>query len=117
MGTPRSAEATGWLARAFVFSGRPDPEWEPPGPVVTDLERLFGELPPHGGEAPEPPPLGYRGVALTEPGGRRYEAYGGVVTLRTAAGADQRADPKRRFEDALIGSAPPGTVPAGALRG
>ena len=97
-----------WRATALLYSGRPDPAWE----VGDELAPAWDELPPLAEESSTAPPLGYRGVALTAPGGLRYEAYGGAVTL---PGGERRADPARRLERAVLASAPPGLLPEGLL--
>lgn len=98
---------TGWRATALLYSGRPNPEWE----VSDDIAAIWDELPAHAGDPPPPaPPLGYRGVVLSGPGGARIEAHGGGATRE---GGEWRADPGRGFERAVLAAAPPGLVPDG----
>ncbi len=64
------------------------------------------------GEGPEhAPPLGYRGVTLRAPDGRRWSAYAGVVSLESESRTDHRVDAGRSFEATLLASAPPELLP------
>jgi hypothetical protein len=110
MDTPRSAEsAQAWTAGASVFSGRPDPEWTLSEAGGARLEALWSALEPLAGEAPAPPPLGYRGCWAQAPGGaRRFTAYRGAVTRADPSKAtlEVRGDPARAFERLVLQSAP-----------
>jgi hypothetical protein len=100
-----------WFAEARVFSGRPDPGWEVPPSLAGALTSLWEALPADG-ETPSPPPLGYRGCVLRDPGGREWAAYGGVVRLSVdGALRETRRDPGRVWERRLLASAPPGLLP------
>ena len=102
-----------WSARALVYSGRPDPSWRLDEAVTARLLAIWHELLP-ATVAPKPGgPLGYRGVLTIEPGGTTWLAADGVVTKRAPGTTEDRADPDRRFERALLASAPPGLLPAG----
>jgi len=61
--------------------------------------------------------LGYRGCILRDAAKREWEAFGGLVSLRTKSGVEVRADPVREFEKALIASAPKGRLPEDLLYG
>jgi hypothetical protein len=99
------------VGTASVYSGRPDPEWPVGARTRAALARLWDGLAPAGGSPPAGPGLGYRGVSLACPSGARWFAYGGVATLADARGVvEARADPGRRFERALLDTAPPGMV-------
>ena len=108
MGTSRSAD---WLAQALVFSGRPDPAWVVPGSVVEKLLGLWADLPSRPDRGPSPPPLGYRGCLLRAPDGRTWRSYGGTVTLSERNLKQVRDDADHRFEQMLLATAPPGTLP------
>jgi hypothetical protein len=108
MGTSRSAE---WLAQALVYSGRPDPAWVVPGSTVDELLDLWAGLPPRPDSGPEPPPLGYRGCLLRASDGRTWRSYGGAVTLSEGNFEQARDDSDHRFEQTLLATAPPGTLP------
>ncbi len=69
MGTSRSTEdrltaKSRAIARAYVFSGRPDPTWEVGENLVQRLEGIWRTLSEFHGLATSPPPLGYRGCSL-----------------------------------------------------
>jgi hypothetical protein len=108
MGTSRSAD---WLAQALAFSGRPDPTWVVPGSSVDTLLDLWAGLPARPDPGPDPPPLGYRGCLLRAPDGRTWRSYGGAVTLSQDNLELIRDDADRRFEQTLLATAPPGTLP------
>jgi len=101
-------------ARMLLFSGRPDPEWPVPDDHVTRLGDIWATLTPIAPRSAPPPKLGYRGVELQVEDGASYLAVAGHVTKSQAGARETRADAGRVFERALIGSAPPGTVPPGA---
>jgi hypothetical protein len=101
-----------WIAGVRVFSGRPDPTWEPSATAVAALWTTWEELDPVPGPVPAGPPLGYGGCFLRRADGREWSAYEGVVTLRETGGSVSRRDPDRRFERLLLSSAPPGRLPA-----
>ena len=108
MGTSRSAN---WLAKAFVFSGRPDPAWAVRSSVAEELLRLWAELPSSTDRRPSPPVLGYRGCMLQAPDGRTWESSGGQVTLNDGHTTQTRDDPDLRFERLLLATAPASTLP------
>ena len=106
MGTSRSTSDSGWIAGAYVFSGRPDPTWPVP-PNIGEALLAIWDLLPTVDAPPEPPALGYRGAFVRDPHGQMWTAYHGVVTL---AGKTRRDD-EHRFERAVLASAPPGMLP------
>jgi hypothetical protein len=55
----------------------------------------------------EPPALGYTGVFVRDPGGHEWTAYHELVTLA----GETRRDDERRFERAVLSSAPAGMLP------
>jgi hypothetical protein len=101
---------------AFVFSGRPDPEWQVPADAGTRLRAIWSGLTPGAPALPAAPALGYRGCALRCPPGDEWRAYGGVVSHAAGSGAvDHRSDPERTFERLLLSTAPGGTLPPSLL--
>jgi hypothetical protein len=113
MATSKYSNKSGeWEASASVFSGRPDPRWNPGQAAVKSLERLWTSLPPCAVPCPAPPPLGYRGCSLRDPVGGRWFAFGGVVIRDGPKGAESRRDEDRAFERMILGSAPEGLIPA-----
>jgi hypothetical protein len=111
MVTSRSPE-DGWIAGAVLFSGRRDPVWSVTPTFARKLVHLWTVLPATGDAMPDPPPLGYRGCFLRRPDGGEWRAYRGVVEGRSDAGREVRVDHERAFERLLVGSAPPGLLPA-----
>lgn len=102
------------VASASLYAGRPDPEWPVDAARVEALKRIWGALPPGKNPPPQAPALGYRGCTLRCPSGHAWSAYGGVATyLHGDAPPEHRLDLERRFEHALLDTAPPRTIPPG----
>jgi hypothetical protein len=80
----------GSTVRLFVYSGRPDPEFQLDDAVAADLLDRLGRIPqgqrPEAIEAvaPPPPQLGYRGllVRLADADLDQLLVYGGVIRFR-----------------------------------
>jgi hypothetical protein len=106
-----------WTARALVYSGRPDPTWRVDRATARRLLAIWDGLRPLAAAPPPPHGLGYRGVVLTDSSGTTWQA-GGRAVRRTGGGRapEARADTARRFEQALLRSAPAGLLPAGLDR-
>lgn len=100
-----------WRARASVYSGRPDPEWDLDQELVTRLLEMWEQMEPWHGPPPHPPGLGYRGAVLKSSDGRRFSAYNGAVQLTAAERVVVRRDSGRDFERLILQSAPPSTLP------
>ena len=124
MATSKStSKRAAWVGGASVFSGRPDPTWEVKPSVAKYLERIWRALKPVKRELPPIPALGYRGCFLQGSRNREWFAFGGLVTLRSANRSairsgdrstdhsQSRADPTKKFERALLSSAPEGLLP------
>jgi hypothetical protein len=117
MATSKSnSEQAAWQAGAMVFSGRPDPTWELADSVAAALVAVWDELVETGDPLPAGPPLGYRGCYLRHGADCEWTAFGGVVSCRRRTGHTARTDPARRFEQELLMSAPPGTLPPWAFQ-
>ena len=118
MVTSRSTEKGGWTAGAQIFSGRPDPVWDVRHAVAKKLVEIWDSLPVANEKAePDSGHLGYRGCFLRDAAQQEWQAFGGVVSLRTKSRVEVRADRVRKFERALIASAPKGVLPEGLLSG
>jgi hypothetical protein len=101
----------GWNARALLYSGRPDPTWLVESDTAEALVALATAL-PAADEPPRPPGnLGYRGVVLTSPEGITWLGAEGLVYPGGEDADSTRNDPERRFEGALLATAPPGLLP------
>jgi len=119
MATSKSTrKGSGWIAGAYIFSGRPDPTWSISEHAVKTLQELWESL-PAAGDDPQlrPPALGYRGSFLRGTGNREWMAFNGLVSLRTSAGVQFRKDVAQQFERALLSSAPNGLLPEGVIEG
>jgi hypothetical protein len=116
MVTSRSTEKRAWTAGVRIYSGRPDPVWDVSNVVAKKLVKIWDALVLADKKVqPAPGHLGYRGCFLRDAGTREWDAFGGVVSLESAAGVEFRSDPVRQFETALIASAPKGRLPEGLL--
>ncbi len=114
MATSRLPDAGAWRAVALLYSGRSDPEWVLDAGVTVALMRLWEASPPHVGSLPRAPALGYRGCRVIAPD-REWQAFGGTVTLHDAGEPRARVDQQRRFEYAVLASAPPKLIPDGSV--
>ncbi|MEP6600634.1 MAG: hypothetical protein ABJB49_02340 [Nitrospirota bacterium] len=100
------------VGTALIYSGRPDPEWHISDRPVASLIRVWSELPPGASNPPRAPALGYRGCAMRCASGDKWFAYGGAVTVVRGSGPfERRSDTGRRFEKALLRTAPKGVLP------
>jgi hypothetical protein len=102
---------TTWVAGASLFSGRPDPVWAIGAAAAREIIRVWETLPVLTSPAATPPALGYRGVFLRDPDGHEWRAFGGIVETDIHGARNARADAQRRFEKAILTSAPEGRVP------
>jgi hypothetical protein len=126
MGTSRSSSP--WLATALLYSGRRDPEWPIPESLALQALEIWHRLPradPAAAQAAAVAPsrLGYRGVTLISPDGRRWTISSGLVTHAAITPAtpaspgtqspavEARLDPANALEHLLLNSAPQGTLP------
>jgi hypothetical protein len=112
MATSRSTSESGWIAGAFVFSGRPDPTWPISSDMAAELVAIWESLVPSDDTAPTVPALGYRGCFVSDPASRTWTAFHELVTLSSETGSATRRDDDRRFERTVLASAPGGTLPA-----
>lgn len=104
-----------WIAGIHIYSGRRDPSWPVSKTVVERLQEIWDAMPPVS-EKPSPPGLGYRGAFLRAPDKREWLAFNGAVTLESPAAVESRRDLARKFENALLASAPKGLMPPGFSR-
>ena len=109
MATSKSPEK--WTAGARIYSGRRDPTWEISQKVANKLVGLWDALPRSAKADTSTSRLGYRGVFLRGPGGREWQAFSAIASLKTGAGVEVRTDAERKFERTLLASAPSGLLP------
>lgn len=116
MDTSRSTKADRiFTAGVSVFSGRPDPTWTLNEETGSRLQQLFETLESYEGPPIAAPPLGYRGAFLRDDSGHEWRAYRSVVTLTAPNRSEARRDRDRKFERALVDSAPEGLIPPALL--
>lgn len=100
------------IARALVFSGRPDPTWKIEQPIVEELLKIWDSLVPMQRELPSAPPLGYRGCLIKCNSDIEWFVYKNLVTLKRSDKTESRDDNYKKFEKLVISSAPEGLVPS-----
>jgi hypothetical protein len=103
-----------WTVQVDLFSGRPNPAWTLSEAQVRNLLEIWDGLEPADPAGTEQSPrLGYRGFTLAGPCDERWIAAAGVVTHASSGPTpklERRSDPPRRFEGALLHSAPAGVL-------
>ena len=98
-----------WVVTALVNSGRLDPEWTVDEGTAERVLEIWAVLPIAQSPAPEPPPLGYRGLRLHDDAtGREWLVFAGVVVTSEGIG---REDGGNDFARAVLGTAPAGALP------
>lgn len=100
------------VAKAFLFSGRPDPTWEIEQSVTVELEKIWSCLGAMQDEPPRVPGLGYRGCLIRCENGTEWFVYKSFVRLNRPGESESRQDGSMKFERLVISSAPEGLVPA-----
>ncbi len=103
------------IARALIFSGRPDPTWTIDDSTLNTLEKIWESLVPVKGEEPFIPPLGYRGCRIICNSGFEWLVYKYLVTLNRGGKTESREDRNRAVEKLVISSAPEGLLPSTLL--
>lgn len=100
-----------WTVGAFLFSGRPDPVWSVDPGTAHQLEAIWNSLRTSAAGLAHQPHLGYRGCFLRDPDGTEWSAFAGVVTHQSRTSAESRSDPDRKFERAVLTTAPANMLP------
>jgi hypothetical protein len=104
-----------WTARALIFSGRPDPTWALPESAQHEFESTWARLLAVDSVEPVPPPvLGYRGVEVDSNDGRTWIVTRGIATM-TKPTSSARRDDENSLERLVLSTAPPGSLPPGAV--
>jgi hypothetical protein len=96
---------TNCTCRLLLFSGKPDPRWQPSeeeGREFLDYCKTLSTC--ENGFASDPP-LGYRGVEFIYDE-ETITAYAGCVELKTPQSTVFKKDSERKFEQMIIRSAP-----------
>ena len=101
-------------ARAFVFSGRPDPTWLVKEQQSQQLEVLWDQLKLSAAPMHPRPSLGYRGVSMIcGTSNNEYSAFDGHVNRKVGNTVEWKKDKERLFERIVLSTAPQGLLPAG----
>ena len=104
-----------WSACALIFSGRPAPSWPVSIANARALVSLWESLPLTARAPPRAPALGYGGCVLIDGAGTEWRAHDGLAILTSAAGVTVRGDDERRFERAILATAPDDALPRGII--
>jgi hypothetical protein len=112
MGTSRS---NNWSACALVFSGRPSPKWSLASTDALRLIALWSALPATDSAAPRTPKLGYAGCVLEDGAGTEWRAHDGLAVSTSGTTIEMRTDAGRRFERAILATAPADLLPPGIV--
>ncbi len=102
-------------ARAFVFSGRPDPTWLVEEQQTQRLEAIWNQLKPSVAPMSSRPRLGYRGVSMVCASKEEYTAFGGYVERKEGNTIEWKKDEEILFERLLFSTAPRGLLPTGII--
>ena len=102
-------------ARAFIFSGRPDPIWIVEEKISRRLDSIWKQLEPCVSSTPTGSRLGYRGVSMVCATKGEFIAFAGCVTKKIGNTVECRKDEKRLFERFLLSTAPENIIPAGVM--
>jgi hypothetical protein len=105
--TNESVGALHWSAGVFLFSGRPDPEWNLEPIAVAEFMGIWHAL----DRSPVEPldqtrVLGYRGCFIRNSQGELWAAFERVVTLDSPGHKESRSDPAKKFEMKILATAP-----------
>ncbi len=112
MGTSRS---NSFSACALIFSGRPSPKWPLASAAALTLIEIWNSLPATDNAEPNASKLGYAGCVLEDGAGTEWRAQDGVAVSKSGATIDARADADRRFERAILATAPVDVLPPGIV--
>ena len=100
-----------WTASALIFSGRQNPTWTLDDEQIDAIHRLWDQLSYESPvESSGDARLGYSGVEVSGSGGR-FVAGNEAVTYHHDLRSIVRNDPDRRFETAVLATAPSGVLP------
>src|SRR5689334_14376676 len=111
MGMSKSSSGPGWNATALVFSGRPAPSWRVSMASARTLVSLWESLPLTTRAPPRAPSLGYGGCVLVDGAGTEWRAHDGLAVSTSVSGVTVRDDGERRFERAILATAPDNALP------
>lgn len=94
------------MVTAFLFSGRPNPEW-----LLTEWQQknwmqLWQQAPLSNTEVKQPSALGYSGCRLYHNEHSYWQAYNGCVSFFEDGKVFSKEDDKEQLEQFLLNTAP-----------
>lgn len=95
-----------WTAEAFVFSGRPNPQWIITEKQAADWISLWEQAAPSGKELQLPSRLGYTGCRLQYNKHSHWLMYNGCVSFFDGSQVISKIDGAKKMEFFLLNSAP-----------
>jgi hypothetical protein len=95
-----------WTAEAFVFSGRPNPEWELTDKQAHDWMNLWEAAPSSGKEVQRIPRLGYTGCRLQLNEHSYWFIYDSCVSFYDKGMVISKKDVEKKMEFFLLNTAP-----------
>jgi hypothetical protein len=95
-----------WTAEAFLFSGRPNPQWPLTEEQATDWMKLWEAATPSVKEARQLAILGYTGCKLHHDKHSYWLMADGCVSFFDQDTVINRSDPGRKMEYFLLHTAP-----------
>jgi hypothetical protein len=99
------SKISNWTAKAFVFSGRPDPEWVLTEKQAHDWMNLWHAAPSSGKKVQLPSRLGYTGCRLQLNEHSYWMLSDGCVTFYNNSQVISKKDADNKMEFFLLNSA------------
>jgi hypothetical protein len=116
MVTLKSNNEPYWICGAMIFSGRRDPTWLLNEEQVKNIIDIWNSLPVSEKHLTIPGFLGYKGCYLISSSNDKWHSFRRIVTLiRQNTIAESRKDEIRKFENALLETAPEDAIPKAML--
>ena len=116
MVTLKSNNEPYWICGALIFSGRQDPTWLLNEDEAQKILGIWNSLPESAGQLSVPNILGYKGCFLSSNTNTKWASFRGIVTLyKDNSPVESRTDTERKFEKAIISTAPEDAIPRAML--
>jgi hypothetical protein len=94
-----------WWVTAFLFSGRPDPQWQLKKKQADHFISLWSQAPVSNKEATIPSILGYKGIKILAEK-KQWLIYNGVITCYEEKIKTSKTDDEKTIEKFLLSTAP-----------
>ncbi len=105
-----------WICGALIFSGLRDPSWLLSEDEAQKILSIWNSLPESPKNVFIPNILGYKGCFLSSSDKTKWAAFREVVTLLNENTViESRIDTERKFEKAVLGTAPEDAIPKAVL--